>query len=194
MLFRSSVGVDAAGQESVIDKIEAGETLDYATGVDPVRTDTSTLTEDGITYEVVVEHFADGSFSRVKLEQPAAEGAPGQMTPQGIVGCRNTTSGSYQIRTQCKVEWDNPILGLYFYADYRFIPGAHGGGTIDRVYSYNYWGVGGTATGGSLTIPVKTGNPAIATATVIYKSVGSVTGGQQAVSLLVNGSGGSLLV
>ena len=189
--YLSEAGVDEAGIDSVLTKLRQGEGLDSSSGAAPTHTTVTVEVEDGLTFEVTTDHFADGSFNRSKMELPQ-EVAPGAVSAMSITQCRNSTSGSYIVRTNCLIEWDNPYLGLNFRANYRYLPGPAGSGTINDVYNYNFWAVAGVATGGSLTIPVTTGNPARATATVTYASVGGVTGGQDAVSLHVDQSGARL--
>ena len=111
----AELGVDPLTVDSLVAKLELGETLDSLSGAAPVSTEVSSV--DG--YLVERSTYADGSVSTTSVED-AMVIPPGQeATMAGISGCTVTGSGLIFTYNSCHIDHSTVIINGSFTATYR---------------------------------------------------------------------------
>lgn len=104
--------VDVATQDALIAKYESGVLWDSLTGVEPVSVSDSVnpITGDQIN----VARFPDGSVTVRTAQVPQARAGVGTFAPSN--SCPSSGTGSF---VDCRIDMNNGIQRMYFYADYR---------------------------------------------------------------------------
>ncbi|WP_348786962.1 hypothetical protein [Leifsonia sp. NPDC080035] len=105
-------GVDAATQEALLTKVEAGIPLDSSTGASPV----SVVTADVDGFHRTVETFADGSIIGTDLEIPVE--LPEGVSARGVSGCVLGTSAGVSYGQDCWIYSSSLTMGASFYSSY----------------------------------------------------------------------------
>ncbi|WP_156876626.1 hypothetical protein [Microbacterium luticocti] len=153
------------------------------------RSDAMPVSEDRYRdggWVVTVRHFADGSLTESRLEEPAPP-VSGGVRPMTVGSCEGTSSGTNYINySNCRVEEKTAYLVLSFRADYTR---AYGVGVIDAVRQPYSYSVGGTAATPSLSITKSASNssgPATAVGRTVFKTLYSSA--TVSIKLSVNGT------
>lgn len=179
-------GVPDLKQESLADKIEAGEVLEADMKASkPIQE--STVIKDGFT--VVRKDYSDGSFveSVVEIGEPAS--APGTVSPYAISGCSSTGGTGYRQMSNCLVQVNSATYSANFRA--TWVHAQNGVGTISSVWDSSVQVYYGTFSNKSLSIIRKTSSgstPAQARLKWRYTALGGVAQGDSAIYLNVTGA------
>jgi hypothetical protein len=142
--FLASHGVAADVQDRLISEFQAGEAWDSFSS-DAVPVETTSALEGG--YLKTVAHYADGSVSVSRVEQPKAK-------PKGVVGTLSSPNGcsvSGNMRNDCNVDMWVGVVSMGFKASYNVSTNK-----VTNVYGAQYT-VGG-ACGVSHTLGRPAGN------------------------------------
>jgi hypothetical protein len=123
--FLATHGVDAAVQDRLISEYDAGGKWDSFSSESVAVSTTETL-ENG--YKQTVSHYADGSVSVSRMEQP-------RMLPKGSVGTQSSPNGctvSGNMRNNCNVDTWVGVIQMSFKASYNVstnrVTNVYGGG------------------------------------------------------------------
>jgi hypothetical protein len=143
--FLTSHGVEAGVQDNLIAEYKAGGSWDsFSSNSKPVSTSTKTV--DG--YLENVSHFADGSVSVSRVEQPVAK-------PKGVLGTQSspnscTVSGS--VRSNCNVDMWVGVVSMGFKASYNLSTNR-----VTNVYGAQ-WTIGGACSSSLRSLNIPTSN------------------------------------
>lgn len=120
--FLNDNGVTEEVQQSLVEKVSAGEILDSAKGINPVSETSYEESGNSITRAV----FPDGSITVVTAQIPT-ESPGGGIMPFGTIfnGCKATTGSGWATFKGCNVQGDNGQAFLKFKVDYERYNGAH---------------------------------------------------------------------
>lgn len=140
--------VSSSVRQELQAKVESGEALDSAQGIEPVSEDSWIEGGERVTRLT----YPDGSVSVTRLEIPVEIGTgKGQVSPQGTIinGCSVTSGSGWATYKNCRVQGDNGLVYLSFRVDYERYVGKNA--KILRTHT----GSVSTRTGWSATLPTR---------------------------------------
>lgn len=178
-----SNGVPESSQNTLADKIEAGEPLESEIkSAIPIR-ETST-TQNGFT--VTRKDYSDGSFmeSSVEIGETAP---PGAVEPQAIKGCSSTGGSGHRQMSNCLVYVNAPTYSANFRATWVYQQ--NGTGVISKAWDSSLQVYLGTYSNKTFSITRKTSSgstPAQVQLKWKYTAVGGVAQGDSAIYLNVS--------